>query len=104
MSKELSIEECKKQIADLQGKIEDKTGGGDDENKDKDKLLADLASQKKDIQPAQVKLAQRRMLKGHFGTATTTNHYFPSPPFPSGSNSRCALSHFFRQNLRHALG
>ncbi len=64
---DLSIEECKKQIADLQGKIEEKTGGGDDDNKDKDKLLADLAGQKKDILPAQVKLAQRRMLKGHFG-------------------------------------
>jgi len=66
--KDMSIEECKKAIADLQSKIEDKTGGADgDDNKDKDKLLAELASTKKEIQPAQVKLAQRRMLKGHFG-------------------------------------
>jgi len=64
---EMSIEECKKAIADLQGKIDEKTGAGDDESKDKDKVLADLALQRKEITPAKCDLKNRRVLKGHFG-------------------------------------
>jgi len=55
----MSLEQCKKDIADLQAKIEQHRG-------DEANHLADAAA-KKNVVKANVALRQRRILKGHFG-------------------------------------